>query len=534
MDNSHFHSLPDELLEAIVSYLPPDATLALGATSKRGHKLAYDNLVWRAHCVATWKYWEASHDFKEKLNAPAPQTQWRSLYAKRRKTDTEAKATFEALLGTQQHRIKRFEEITEKGYDVKDLFLSLRDQTPDDAEDVLARRYYADAILGQVHRRTALDRWTRLQKRQMVSLEEVLGAYDLFVLGGRKGDLVDIDCELDRIADAVRVGDDDFEACSIRRKAVMIAEYLRSKSLVGNPNEQNYHDLRNNFISIALFDEVHTSLPLQSVAIYCSVARRLGINARPSNYPGHVHAVIEAPPNFSLDGRERTPIQDEEPEIMHMDPWRSSEEVPRNELTLRLSQMGAPPHQHQAYLAATTTFDLAVRTGRNIMHSVQEARDRQRGTSRRTPYPDVEAAWYSMLWSMMILGDANQASTLHRRRQCLPYLAEHFQQHFPEDLGLVQTIIAPMFVSEREHAVLMHMITTNRAGDRLQKAPCRREGLEKKVEFKIGQTFQHKRYGYDGVIIGWDARCSAEARWIEQMRVDDLPRGREQPFYNVV
>jgi F-box protein 21 len=135
---------------------------------------------------------------------------------------------------------------------------------------------------------------------------------------------------------------------------------------------------------------------------------------------------------------------------------------------------------------------------------------------------------------MMILGDANQASALHRRRQCLPYLAEHFQQHFPEDLGLVQSIIAPMFISEREHTVLMHMITTNRAGDGLRKAPCRRVGLEKKVEFKIGQTFQHKRYGYDGVITGWDARCSAEARWIEQMRVDDLPRGREQPFYNVV
>ena len=58
--------------------------------------------------------------------------------------------------------------------------------------------------------------------------------------------------------------------------------------------------------------------------------------------------------------------------------------------------------------------------------------------------------------------------------------------------------------------------------------------MEKKVEFKIGQHFQHKRYGYEGFIIGWDFMCSADARWIYQMRVDDLPRGREQPFYNVM
>ena len=537
MDNSPLRQLPDELLQAIVVHLSANATLAFGATCKQSLKIAYENLIWRAHCVETWKYWEPSHNLKEKLNDPAPQTQWRHIFMERRKTDKEAMETFEALLKTQQHRIQRVEAITEKGYDVKDLFLRIKDETPEEAEDVLARRYYADAVLGQIHRRTALDKWTRLQKRQMVSLEEVLGSYDLFVLEGRKGDLGDIDQELHRIADAVRDSDAEFETRSIRQKAVLIAEYLRLHSLVGNTNDDEYHALRNNFISIALFEDPHTSLPLQSVAIYCSVARRLGINAKPSNYPSHVHAVIEAPPNLSLDGAEKIQLQDPEPEIMHMDPWRSSEEVPREQLTLRLTQMGAPATQHRSHLGATGTFELAIRTGRNIMHSVQEARDRYRqhatNPNRSTPYPDIEAAWYSMLWSMMILGDTNSASTLHRRRQCLPYLAEHFQQHFPEDLGLVENVIAPMFAGEREHTVLMHMITTNRAGDANPKAPCRRTA-EKNVEFKIGQQFQHKRYGYDGIITGWDAQCSAEPRWIHQMRIDELPRGREQPFYNVV
>ena len=536
MDNSPLRPLPDEILEAIAFYLPPDATLSFAATCKRGNKIAYEHLIWRAHCIHDYRYWEPRHELDDMLDWPPAQTQWRQLYNERRKIDKQALKTFEEVLKTQQHRIQRIEEITKDGYDVKDVFAKVRDETPDEAEDVLARRYYANAVLGQVHRKTALEKWIRLQKRQMVSLEEVLGAYDLFVLGGRKGDLAEIDQELDRIASAVRLRDEDFENFSIRAKAVRIADYLRSENLVGNPNEDDYHALRNNFISIALFDEIHTSLPLQSVAIYCAVARRLGVNARPSNYPSHVHAVIEAPADLTLDGKPRGPDEDkdEEPEIMHMDPWRSSEEVPRDQLTLRLEQMGAPPGQHRGYLGATSNLEITLRTGRNIMHSVQEARDRARGMTRRPSYPDIEAAWYSMLWSMMILGENNAATTLHRRRQCLPYLAEHFQQHFPEDLPLVESIIAPMFSGEREHHVLMHMINTNRIADRNAKAPCRRTEIEKKVDFKIGQHFQHKRYGYEGFIIGWDSMCSADTRWIHQMRVDELPRGREQPFYNVM
>jgi F-box protein 21 len=65
-------------------------------------------------------------------------------------------------------------------------------------------------------------------------------------------------------------------------------------------------------------------------------------------------------------------------------------------------------------------------------------------------------------------------------------------------------------------------------------APCRRDGLEKKIVFGIGMHFQHKRYGYEGIITGWDIKCEADPRWMHQMRVDDLPRGREQPFYNIV
>lgn len=535
MDNSLLRQLPDELLEAIVYYLPPAATVAFGTTCRACNKITYEPLVWRRHCQRKWHYWAEKDHFHERLRAPPAQTKWRHMYNERAMIDKQASQLFDTLLESQQHRIQHIEELSRLGYRIKDLFLNIRDGTPDDADDVLARRYFANAVLGQLHRRTAIDKWQRVQQRQMISLEEVLGAYDLFVLTGKRGDLSDVAGELDRLASGIRARDPDFDHLSTRTKAIRVAKYLRAEQLVGNPNEQDYHALRNNFISIALFDSIHSSLPLQSVAIYCAVARRLGINARPSNYPYHVHAVIEAPSNVTLDGREIAEDQEHEAELMHMDPWRSSEEVPRESLTRRLMQMGAQPQQYQYHLGPTSNLEVALRTGRNIMNSVQEVRQQtQHLAVRRSAQPDADAAWYSMLWSMMILGDINTNQTLHRRRQVLPYLIEHYQTHYPEDLMFIEQTLVPMFDSERELHVLMHLITAARKADVNKKPPSLRTEATGHLRYKIGQYFQHKRYPYEGFIIGWDAKCSAEDRWIQQMRVDDLPKGRNQPFYHIV
>ena len=42
------------------------------------------------------------------------------------------------------------------------------------------------------------------------------------------------------------------------------------------------------------------------------------------------------------------------------------------------------------------------------------------------------------------------------------------------------------------------------------------------------------RYNYDCVITGWSALCEAEEEWIQQMGVNRLPLGPEQPFYHVL
>ncbi|QDZ23995.1 hemimethylated DNA-binding protein YccV [Chloropicon primus] len=67
----------------------------------------------------------------------------------------------------------------------------------------------------------------------------------------------------------------------------------------------------------------------------------------------------------------------------------------------------------------------------------------------------------------------------------------------------------------------------------LKELTCKRTRNEN-IRFKIGMTMRHTRYNYRGVIYGWDFTCAAGEEWIKQMGVDDLPGGRNQPFYKVL
>lgn len=48
----------------------------------------------------------------------------------------------------------------------------------------------------------------------------------------------------------------------------------------------------------------------------------------------------------------------------------------------------------------------------------------------------------------------------------------------------------------------------------------------------MGQVVKHKRYGYRGVIVGWDAQAAAPERWYRQMGVSESQR--HDPFYSVL
>lgn len=54
------------------------------------------------------------------------------------------------------------------------------------------------------------------------------------------------------------------------------------------------------------------------------------------------------------------------------------------------------------------------------------------------------------------------------------------------------------------------------------------------VHYSVGMIAHHRRYNYMCVIRGWDDCCKSSEEWSAQMGVNNLPKGRNQPFYNVL
>lgn len=525
--------LPNELLEAIALYLSLDDTEALGSACRRTYEITREPLAWRRRCAETWKFWHRRHEVHKKLHhLPPLRTKWRQLYNHRMRIDEEVARRFEEMLSTRQARVKCIREIVDNGDDVRDLMLCLAHETPDSADDVLARTYHASLIIGQMNRIHALQIWSRLQQGSAVELEDAIGAFDVFVHSpSSRGDLGDIKTELDRLSSQIEEAHADIWSLSPRERAVRIAQSLRSLHLLGNPNLEDYHALRNNFIGIAMFADNHTSLPLQSVVIYCAVARRLGLDARPSNYPRHAHAVIVPPDDVTIDGERKPSLVGADSEVMFMDPWRSSDEVPLAHLRRQLLHMRIPPNQYAHYLGPSGTFEATLRTCNNMLTSFRQP--------SAEDCPDKDRAWYGMLWCMFILGDIDAAKAVQQRRILLNLLIDHFRAHFLEDLELLNLIL-PLLKTDPEHDSrpeyngLQALIRELRANDTKPVEGSPRDARAANVCYKVGQHFQHTRFGYKAFIVGWDVRCAAKEPWIQEMGVDNLPRGREQPFYHVV
>lgn len=330
------------------------------------------------------------------------------------------------------------------------------------------------------------------------------------------------------------------------QKATLIAKYLLQHNLVGlgRTGTHHYHDLQNNFIGFALHDKDHPSLPLISAAIYCCVARRLGVDASPCALPFHVMVVVRAPRGFKVDGKPSLP--DEAVGSMYMDPFETDQEVSVSEIVSRLRLVGALESQQSAYLEPTPVSDLVVRTSRNILMSVQESHRRAQGRhvdrDSMVPVPsfaDLDGAFYGALWASLLLGipangDGPVFATI-RRRTYLPTFVEHFETHFPTDVSLIENHIIPMFQHSPEFDQLQGSVRVMRSVDSMPKQVKRRtKEVSGRVRYNVGQVFQHKRYNYLAVITGWDTECGANEQWMAQMRVHELSRGPGQSFYHVL
>lgn len=328
-----------------------------------------------------------------------------------------------------------------------------------------------------------------------------------------------------------------------REKALTAAVFLRRHDLTGLEDELAYRDMQNNFIGIALQDSRHPSLPLISCAIYSCLVQRLGLDARCCGVPNHVHAIVYAPINETLDGGPAT--ADSPREVMFLDPFRHHEEVSEQSLKKMLSEWGVHPADFEAYLMQhNNPYNVVIRTSRNILATIHAFRTTIRTTHRNTsvlirgnPFTELEHAFYASLWASFIFATPD-SFRMATQRQFVPLLIEKFEAHFPMDASLIEKYVCPLFdPTTRDDWNLFGILRVVRAADqtskqvRLRKAENEDREL---VKYKVGQVIRHRRYNYIAVIVGWDVECGMDNDWITQNRVDSLARGRHQGFYHAL
>jgi len=422
-------------------------------------------------------------------------------------------------------------------------------------------RYYATSILDHVHRSIALAEWSRLANGDKVSLERALGAFDLFVLHDQRGDLLEVRTVtmnhvmkltcfeigdiFDELVKKLRNERPGFDDLTTRKKALAVVSFLRKHNLTGIDLDLAYRDLQNNYIGIALQDRDHPSLPLISVAIFCALAGRLGLDARCCGMPNHVHAMVYPDPMFTVDGRSADDRYDTGP--MYLDPYRSDVETPKSHLQETLASWGIDPGEYHRYISDSNAANLVLRTSRNILATVQEFRG-QGGSAHNTghptirlhanPFADMDNAFYSALWANFMLSTPTARSDGNNQHAFIPLILERFERLYPMDAALIEQYVYPVLngESQAERFELTEALRVVRGADNQPKQVQARSQLSSldRVKYKVGQVFRHKRYTYNAVITGWDVECGMDSHWIAHNNVDSLSRGRNQSFYHAL
>lgn len=335
---------------------------------------------------------------------------------------------------------------------------------------------------------------------------------------------------LDRIAQQVCSETLRFMDQSPQQKAIALAEFLRRNDLTGISGKSHYHDLQNNFIGIALQNEPHPSLPLVSVAIYCCVAQRLGIDAQPCGFPFHMLAIIKPSPGRTLDGRHTVSGTSSEP--MYMDPFRSNQEVYVKDLRSQLERLGISPSNFPELLGVSSTAEIVRRSAKNIITSLQAIR---RNHDAGHSFPNVDCAFYAAAWALLLLPEGSTITAGAQRANLLGHITELIEKHFLTDTWLIEKYILPLIEDGPQHGQLQNTIRVIRTTDHMPKnVKGRTSDSLRNVIYKVGQIFHHKRYHYKAIITGWDVECAATDDWMAHMGVHELQRGKYQGFYHVL
>lgn len=307
---------------------------------------------------------------------------------------------------------------------------------------------------------------------------------------------------LDGLATQFRETFPNIGTMSTRERALALNSWLQVQNLTGmDAPAEHYRDLRNCFIGHALRDENHPSLPVISAAIFCCLAGRLGLNAHCCAMPGHIHALVIAPPGETLDGEPIEEAQQQTAQQMYLDPYNHDREVPGQELRSYVIALGWQASM-DSLLQPMSPAMIVARMSRNIKESYTLARSsivvRNNGTANLldgNPAENLELAVYGAVWASLLLTRQDPEEFEENSRQ----LAFWFRLHQSRDVWLMDKYFLPLSAEILGHPSPELTQYMRQAEARPSPPRFRTDDMA----YRIGQVVRHTRTNRIAVICGW-------------------------------
>ncbi|KAF5388571.1 hypothetical protein D9757_004660 [Collybiopsis confluens] len=469
--------------------------------------------LWQRHYRARFLY---ANEASERQREAETHGDWKEMYYARRMIDQKVSLHLGEIV---QHRTGRYEHVkslTNFRFDTWDMlefqtgmmepsdYLKIYDYGSDVSPSLLATRaHWASALQAAIGRMHATELWGCLRLgSQSVPFVQAFSATSCFF--GKHPDVMKSmlaaltpRCTDYVVRSGVPLAPDD-PKYDLKKLCTLICDFMTSEGF-GPATAGGFHDVHNLLPHLYLAVNKHT-IPLSLVHIFVAIARSMGIAASPVDFPVRVLVHISVP-NPDLDD-------------FYVDVFGASVQpilTLREDIPAILTRRGIPVNRIMYYISPATSAPMLLRNGRNILTSLDNA-----------------SSSMGLLRSSTLLGLSL-------------FLALSGSERFVDQfMAYAEPLDCATFISEALIPSLEGCKAAESLSEHCQKALETEARMAKVVkvsttrQYFVGMVFEHKKYGYTAVITGWDPVCAASDTWISQMKVDDLHRGRTQPFYTVV
>ncbi|CUA68580.1 F-box only protein 21 [Mus musculus] [Rhizoctonia solani] len=393
-------------------------------------------------------------------------------------------------------------------------------------KDWIQRRWWARQALGTMARASAVHAMSKVfsdDRPDPVSLENARAFEEgIKALSGLMGaNVAEIAHNYDNLARACglhleSIGvstDPQSPGFDLKAFSIGVCNWMASQGFK-KANNDHYYDLMNHFPHKFMTTHRRT-LPMSLVYTFVAIVTRLGLRASPVGFPGHVHAWIALP-----DSGPRW-----EDGSLAVDVFRSDETPLLSNGTLRdkLQVLGIPEAQTGSLMGPAHASEMVFRAANNILHSVTRVQNQM--DLSVSPETRAAALYASATTFLVARPEAADASRF------IGGIMSVVKEYFPLDTEpVLARALCERLTRDPHQSVgfqLRHVV------DRLKQGFVEVNGRGS-VQWWVGLVFRHRKFGYMGLVTGWDKECRAEEDWIQAVGVNELHRGRHQPFYAVL